>query len=78
MRFRYVRHCTLSELRTTGGIKQVGTHNRSESGRGALVTFYVHPAHTDTGIEVQGTDYQSKLSPETEVIYCEISVQAYC
>jgi hypothetical protein len=33
---------------TTGGIKQIGTHNRSEICRGARVALCVHPTHTDT------------------------------
>jgi hypothetical protein len=39
MRLRYVRHCTLSDVGTTGGLKQIGTHNRSENGRSAWVTL---------------------------------------
>jgi hypothetical protein len=48
MTFHYVSYCTLSEVRTTGGIKQMGTHNISENGRGAWVVLYAHPSHTDT------------------------------
>jgi hypothetical protein len=33
----------------TGGIKQMGTHNRSENGRSAWVALFEHPTHTDTG-----------------------------
>jgi hypothetical protein len=31
---------------TTGGIKQMGTHNKSENGRGAWVALCVHPTGT--------------------------------
>jgi hypothetical protein len=48
MRFRYIRHSTVSEVRTTGGIKHMGMHNRSENGRGAWVDLCAHPTHADT------------------------------
>jgi hypothetical protein len=32
---------------TTAGIKHMGTHNRSENGRGAWVAVCAHPTHTD-------------------------------
>jgi hypothetical protein len=48
MRFRYVRCLLCQRYGTNGGIKQMGTHNRSEGGRGAWVTLCVHPTHTDT------------------------------
>jgi hypothetical protein len=32
---------------TTGGIKQMGTHNRSDNVRGAWVVLCAHPTHTD-------------------------------
>jgi hypothetical protein len=34
--------------RTSDGIKQMGTHNRSENGRGAWVVVCTHPSYTDT------------------------------
>jgi hypothetical protein len=34
--------------RTSDGIKQMGTHNRSENGRGAWVVVCAHPSYTDT------------------------------
>jgi hypothetical protein len=34
---------------TTGGIKQMGTHNRSDNYRGARVALRPQPPHTDTG-----------------------------
>jgi hypothetical protein len=35
---------------TTGGIKQMGTHNRSENGCGAWVALCSYPSHTNTDI----------------------------
>jgi hypothetical protein len=32
---------------TTGGIKQAGTQNTSQSGRGAWFAFLAYPPHTD-------------------------------
>jgi hypothetical protein len=46
--FCYVRDSTLSEVRTACGIKQMRTHNRSESGSDAWVDLWAHPTHTDT------------------------------
>jgi hypothetical protein len=34
--------------RITGGIKQLGMHNRSENGSGAWVSLCGHTTHTDT------------------------------
>jgi hypothetical protein len=33
---------------TTGGIKQTGSHNRSENCRSAWVAMYTQPTHSDT------------------------------
>jgi hypothetical protein len=46
MRFRYIRYCILSEVRTTGAIKKIGAQNVSENGRGAWVALCPHPIHT--------------------------------
>jgi hypothetical protein len=37
MRFRHMRYCNLSEVQTTGGIKQMETRNTSENGGGTRV-----------------------------------------
>jgi hypothetical protein len=52
MRFLYVTYCTSTEVRTTGGIKQVEMHNRSENGRGACVALCAHPTHADSDTEI--------------------------
>jgi hypothetical protein len=35
----------------TGGMKQMGTRNAAENGRGARVALCAHPSHTDTDNE---------------------------
>jgi hypothetical protein len=35
---------------TTGGIKHIETHNKTQNGRGAGVALYAHPTYTDTGV----------------------------
>jgi hypothetical protein len=36
---------------TTSGIKQMGTHNKSENGRVSWVALCAHPTHTETGTD---------------------------
>jgi hypothetical protein len=48
MSLRYVRYCICHSYGTTGGIKQMGMHNRSKNGHGAWVAFWFHPIHIDT------------------------------
>jgi hypothetical protein len=47
-----LRYCTLSEVRTNGGVKQIGTHDSSENGRSAWVALCAHPTHTDTELHI--------------------------
>jgi hypothetical protein len=47
MRFRYVRYCTLSEVRDYWRTKAGGDAKKSENGRGAWVAISDHPTDTD-------------------------------
>jgi hypothetical protein len=39
---------------TTGGIKQMGTQNKSENGRGARVALSIQLTHTHTSYKIVG------------------------
>jgi hypothetical protein len=59
---------------TTGRIKQMGMHNRSENGRRARVALCVYPTHTDIALM-----YQNKLKwPCPWLIKKKIRKLNYC
>jgi hypothetical protein len=81
MWFLYVRYCTLSDVLTTGGIKQMVTQNRSEYGRGSRVTLWAHPTHSDTDSEELRLKYRCWLRDRllnSDILVDEMLSQFYC